>query len=361
MTDSKPAPENESPVEEIIFPEEKTTESRASRIFSRISITYLILVILSLVFLWQWFSGHEVVNEMRQQVAAKISEMENLSKANQRLLRQSNEQVQALLTKVTALESAYADLKGQRAALDALYNELSASRDETALAEVEQLLLIAAQQLQLSRNIKAALIAMQSADARLQRMGQRALSGLRKTIAQEMGKLRALPNVDVRKMNFQLDALIHLVDKVPLRYQRHQSEQAETTIVGPSEGDTVWQRLWWEIKQDFSKLVHVEDIGSAETALLSPSEEYFLRENLRLRLMSVRLGLLSRDEVSFKRELSTARQWAERYFDGKSAEGVRFIGSLDVLGKSTINMETPDVGISLQAVRNYRLSHDAVQ
>jgi len=360
MTDSTPTSATKNPVEEVIFPEEKTTETRASRLFSRINITQLILLALALALLWQWFNGHEAVNEIRQQLAAKIAGMERVNKGNQTLLQESEGQVQTLLGRVTALESSYADLKGQRTALDALYKELSASRDETALAEVEQLLLIAAQQLQLTRNVKAALIAMQSADARLQRMGKSTLSGLRRTIAQEMGKLRALPNVDVGKVSVQLDAVIRLVEQVPLRYQQRELAPAVAAIAKPVD-DTFWQRLSREVWQEFRSLIRVEDIGVAETPLLSPSEEYFLRENLRLRLMSVRIALLSRDEVSFKRELDSVQQWVIRYFDDESVEGTQLLKRLDMLAASSINMETPDFGVSLQAVRNYRLSHDISQ
>ena len=55
-------------------------------------------------------------------------------------------------------------------ALESLYQELSRDRDEWALAEIEQVLLIASQQLQLAGNVKAAMIALQTADSRLQRL-----------------------------------------------------------------------------------------------------------------------------------------------------------------------------------------------
>ena len=187
---------------------------------SRMNLTQLTLAVLVVIFLWQWLDGHRAINDMQQQLAKKIAEMDGASKANQMLLGQSQDEVRELSAKMVALEARYAEAQNQRAALEVLYNDLSVSRDETALAEVEQMLLIAGQQLQLSANVKAALIAMQSADARLQRMDRPAFNGLRKAINQDMDKLRSLPGVDIAGINFQLDKLMAAVDGLPLVYQQ---------------------------------------------------------------------------------------------------------------------------------------------
>src|SRR6266542_2987440 len=62
-----------------------------------------------------------------------------------------------------------AESQSQSLALEALYQDLSRNRDEWQLAEIEQVLAIASQQLQLARNVRAALLALQLADSRLAR------------------------------------------------------------------------------------------------------------------------------------------------------------------------------------------------
>src|SRR5207302_1575701 len=74
--------------------------------------------------------------------------------------------------KIALLENRLAESQTQQAALDALYRELAPSRDEWALTEVEQVLLLASQQLQLAGNVSAALAALQLADAKLQRLNR---------------------------------------------------------------------------------------------------------------------------------------------------------------------------------------------
>jgi uroporphyrin-3 C-methyltransferase len=326
-------------------------------VIAHISITQLTLAVLVIIFLWQWLDGHRAISDMQQQLAKKIAEMDGSSKANQMLLTQSQDQVRELFAKVATLESRYAESQNQRAALETLYNDLSVSRDETALAEVEQMLLIAAQQLQLSANVKAALIAVQSADARLQRMNRPAFNGLRKAISQDMNKLRALPSVDITGINFQLNNLITAVDLMPLAYQHRAANEVVAQAVPPKD-ETVWQKLLREIWQEVKQLVRIENTGNAEIPLLPPNQEFFLRENLKLRLLSARLALLSRDEDSFKQELKTAQLWTARYFDGKSNEGMRMSDGLKKLAASDISIELPDISTSLQAVRNYRLTRE---
>ena len=359
MSEQTPQPDNDRQddlaLPESLRPAHKTPVAAA---LARISITQMTLAVLVVVFLWQWFDGHRAIGDMQQQLAKKIAEMDGASKANQVLLTQSQGEVRELAANVAALETRYAEAQNQRAALEALYNDLSVSRDETALAEVEQMLLIAGQQLQLSANVKAALIAMQSADARLQRMDRPAFNGLRKAIGQDMDKLRALPGVDITGINLQLDNLIAAVDELPLVYQQRVAKKEEAMQASAPKNETAWQKLLREIWQDVKQLVRIEDTGKAEIPLLPPNQEFFLRENLKLRLLSARLALLSRDEDGFRYELKTAQLWTARYFDGKSNEVMRMLAGLKKIAASPVSIELPDVSPSLQAVRNYRLTHE---
>ena len=337
----------------------QTRKTALAEMFARITLPQLLLSVLVLILLWQWLDARSDINVMQQQLAKKIAEMDGNSKANQMLLAQNQEQVRELYAKVTMLETRYAETQNQRAALESLYNDLSQNRDQTALAEVEQMLLIAEQQLQLSGNVKAALIAMQSADERLKRLNRVALDGLRKAIAGDMEELRALPNPDISGINLQLNNLIHAVDELPLVYQQHVAKQAGVPAVPPNE-ETSWQKLLREIWQEMKQLVRIENTGKADIPLLSPDQEFYLRENLKLRLLSARIALLSHDENSFRQELKTAQIWTERYFDGRSKSAVRMLDELKRLAATRINVELPDISPTLQMVRNYRRTRENV-
>ncbi|MFA6014598.1 MAG: uroporphyrinogen-III C-methyltransferase [Gallionellaceae bacterium] len=327
-------------------------------IISKMSITQLTLALLVVVFLWQWFDAHSQINQVQQEVAKRLSEMDGSNKANQTLVTQNQEVVRELGGKLSVLESKFAESQNQRAALDALYQEMSSSRDQTALAEVEQMLMIAAQQLQLSANIKAALIAMQHADDRLKRLDRPTLTNLRKTINQDIDKLRTLPLIDITGINMRIDGLVVAIDTLPLSQNIRPEVRDALAIPVPDEG--VWKKFWRELWQEAKHLVRIENTQKRELPLLSPTQSFFLKENLKIRLLSARLALLSHDEASYKHDLKTAQEWTKLYFDTQSKEGALVLASLQKLAASNINIELPDIGGSLEAVRNYRISHEKV-
>ena len=327
-----------------------------SQAIAHLNLTQLTLVVLVIVFLWQWLDGKQQLNQIQQILAQRLADVDGSNKANQTLTLQSQEMVRELGGKLSVLESKYAESQSQRSALETLYHDLSSSRDQMVLAEVEQLLLIAGQQLQLSANVKAALIAMQQADGRLQRFDRPALSGLRRAINNDIEKLRALPDVDVSAINARLDNLISIVNRLPLVQDIHATEETIEPVVASDEGmlTKVLRDFWHEIKG----LVRIENTHQSELPLLSPTQSFFLRENLKLRLLSARLALLSRDEASYKHDVKTAQEWVKLYFDIKSADGALAMNTLQKLNASSIKIDLPDISASLESVRHYRASRE---
>lgn len=334
--------------------------SAAARLKERIAqatLTQLTLAVLVIIFLAQWFIAQDELSAVRNTVAEKLAAMDSDNQVNSVLLEKTQEETRDIAAKLALLEARYAESQGQRAALEALYNELSSSRDETALAEVEQSLLIANQQLQLSANVKAALIAMQTADARLQRMNRPSLHGLRQAIAHDMDKLRALPVVDVTGMSVQLDNLLASVDDLPLWSELHEQTATPTATLQP-DSDSIWQTFWREIWQEFSQLIRIQNTQHAELPLLPPEQEFFLRENLKLHFLLARMNLLARDEVAFKREIKTMQQWLEDYFATQDEDTQRVLHGLKKIATASINIDLPDINNSLTQVRSYRASRE---
>ena len=313
---------------------------------------YAALAIVLAISLWQWFDTHRQLGSMQQEMARRLTEMDGNNKANQVLVTQVQEAARDLSSRMSLAETRYAEIQSQRAALDSMYRELSSSRDETALAEVEQMLMIASQQLQLSANVKAALIAMQQADERLKRMDRPAFNGLRKTIGHDMDKLRTLPDADIPGINLRLDNVIAAVDTLSLA--QHVRAAQETAMPPPVQ--TGWQKLPHEIWAEIKQLVRIENTQKPDLPLLSPTQAFFLRENLKLRLLSARLALLAHDEAAFKRDLQAAQEWITNYFDTKSNQSVQAVTVLQKLRQSNVSIEVPDISASLAAVRNYRVT-----
>ena len=357
MSEQTPSNPTPAPHEKAIEPPRAAHESRVISVVSRMSLTQLTLVVLVAVFIWQWLDAHNRINQLQEVVAQRLAEVTGSNQANQTLLAQSQEQVRDLGGKLSLLESRFAETQAQRAVLDALYQDISSNRDAGVLADVEQVLLVADQQLQLSTNVKAALIAMQNAENRLQRLDRPGLADLRKRIARDIEHLRALPEVDLPELSKQLEGIIVAVDGLPLAQDVRPPVGAKVFVPEPLQGN-VWQRFWHELWQELRQLIRIEDTHQQELPLLSPEQSFFLRENVKLRLLTAKLALMTRDQAGFRRELKTVQTWLNRYCDNTARSTQQVLQEVKKLSAAAISDDVPDIGPTLDAARNYRAAQE---
>jgi uroporphyrin-3 C-methyltransferase len=77
------------------------------------------------------------------------------------------------------------------------------------------------------------------------------------------------------------------------------------------------QRIWLEV----SSLIRVSRIEQPEAVLLSPEQSFFVRENVKLRLLNARLSLLSRQITTARNDLAMAERDLTQYFESTSHQG----------------------------------------
>jgi uroporphyrin-III C-methyltransferase len=306
---------------------------------------------------WQWYDTHNQIADVKHELAKRLADADAWGKESHTLAKEAVEAGRRTEAKLGLLEARMAESQSQQLALEELYQELTRNRDEATLEEVEQLLLIANQQVQLASNVKAALIAMQEADARLQRIGRPQLIPLRKILAADMDLLRAAPYTDTVGISLRLDNLAASVEKLPLAMELRPPEAPASNDPSPP-GESPWRRFLRETWADIKQLIRIQSMDKPDVALLAPSQAYFLRENLKLRLLSARHALLARDGTSFNTDIDTASDWIKRYYDTESAPVMRVLEMLRELRGNEVGVELPRISASLDAVRNYRLGRD---
>jgi uroporphyrin-III C-methyltransferase len=323
----------------------------------RFNPIWIFAIIVIVVMAWQWYDTRTQIGDLQHELAKRLADADALGKETRHLATEGTEAGRRLDTKLSLLEAKLAESQSQQVALEALYQELTRTRDEATLEEVEQLLLIANQQLQLASNVKAALIAMQEADARLQRIDRPQLAPLRKILSKDMDVLKSAPYLDTMGISLRLDNLAAAVDALPLTMELRPPEPRGSEHQMP-EAESIWLRFARETWEDMKRLVRIQHMDKPDIPLLSPSQVYFLRENLKLRLLSARLALLARDGASFKADLDASLDWIGRYYESKSRPVVNMLEALHELRASEVGIELPRISASLDAVRNYRLARD---
>jgi len=298
-----------------------------------------------------WLDARSRIGATQEELARRLRDIENDAREARSIARQSQEAVREAQVKVLQLEARLAESQSQQLALEALYQELSRNRDEWQLAEIEQVLTIASQQLQLAGNVRAALLALQLAEARLMKADRPQFLPVRRALARDIERLKALPVLDIAALSARIDSLVAGIDSLPLAFEER-SVPSKDASASAERG--FWSRLGSEVWSEVKQLVVVRQVGSNEPPLLPPPQAYFLRENLRLRLLNARLSLLARDEAGYREDLRAAQSWIQRYFDLRNKHAADAVAQLKQLSATTISFEMPTISESLDAVRGFK-------
>lgn len=335
------------------------TPSRKPSLFA---IAALVLVLIALCTLaWQWLNTRQRFTQLEQTLTQRLEQYNTNNQQSLALSKNADKRSAEAFARTTLLEQKLAVSRDQQEALQTLYLELANTREERVIAEVEQLMIIANQQLQLASNVGPALLALQSADSRLQHLDTPRAMQLRKAITQDMARLQGLPLVDIAGINLKLENLISAIDKLPLVSYRQAAPTAAT--VSDSNTSTVLglaHKLVQEIWQDIKGMIRLERIDRPEPPLLLPDQTFFLRENIKLRLLTARIALLQHDEVTYRADLLAAEHWIKNYFDMRETATKSALLTIKNLSASSIVIQMPDVSESLGLVSRYKLAleHD---
>ena len=337
------------------------------------------VITLGILLAGQTWSSHNQVRSLREEMARRLQKGDASNAETGALARNVVEANKELQSKVALLESKQQEAQSQQLALEQLYQDLSKNRDEWALSEIEQVLSTASQQLQLAGNVQGALIALQNADRSLSRSDKPQFITIRRAIAKDTEKLKALPMVDSVGVAVRLDSVMAQIDTLPMLADEKPTlpappeKKAKPVSAKPAkagkgasapveEQTSPWlqalQDTWtsWssEMWIDVRQLIRVRTVDTPDALMLSPSQAYFLRENLKLRLLNARMALLSRNEAAFRADLIAAQEALVKYFDTRARQTQTVQALLRQVQGSNLSIEMPTLADSLNAVRNYK-------
>jgi uroporphyrin-III C-methyltransferase len=352
----------------------------------QLGLVYLALVVLAVLLGGQWWMMHNENNKLRQEIARRLQVGDSSNTETKVLVKSVQDGTKELEGKVSVLESKQLESQSQQLALEQLYKDLSKNGDEQALSEVEEVLSTASQQLQLAGNVQGALIALQNADKNLSRSDKPQFIIVRRAIASDIEKLKALPTLDVTGIAVRLDSVISQIDSMPLLSDEKPvfgvnapNNQAVVSKAKPSKtavavnnniaksqaatdaavsdwknrAHDAWQSWSSEMWTEISQLIRVRTVATPDALLLSPTQAYYARENLKLRLLNARLGLLSRNESAFRSDLIAAQETITKYFDTRAKQTQAVQTMLKQVQSSNLSITMPALD-SPTAIRTYK-------
>jgi uroporphyrin-3 C-methyltransferase len=334
-----------------------------------VAVLVAVMALVVAVTLGLAWSAQQRVRKLEQELVRRQQDSQTLSGEARLLAKRADETARESAAKVTLLEARLAEVSIQRTQLEDLIQSLSRSRDENVLVDIDASLRVAQQQATITGSAEPLVAALKQADDRLARYAQPRLEGVRRAIARDIDRVKAVGVPDIAVLSIKLDEAIRLVDELPLLSQAEPRKDAKPTAAKPAaraasapvaasgwtaavsdRWNSAWQQLWGETRT----LVRVTRIDHPEAMLLAPEQAFFLRENLKLRLLNARLAVLSRQFDAVQTDVQSAQQALDRYFD-RSSRRTGVAGDLlkqVAAGARQVGLPRPDDTLAALAAAN---------
>ena len=288
--------------------------------------------------LWMaWRAQHRVAS-VEQELVRRQQDSAGQSNEARLLAKQAQQGMIDTAAKVALLEARVAEVAIQRSQLEELIQSLSRSRDENMVVDIEASIRVALQQAAITGSAEPLVATLKQSDERLARYAQPRLEGVRRAIARDLDGVKAVSVTDIATLTIKLDEAVRMIDDLPLlalaEPRKDNTPRPVAATAAPARSGSAasasalgwepaaWgelagsltQRVWGEAKS----LVRITRIDHPDAMLLAPEQAFFLKENLKLRLLNARLALLSRQFETAQTDLTGARSMIERYFDKNS-------------------------------------------
>jgi len=277
---------------------------------------------------------HQQYQEQQQalesQKALFASQAQKLAEARQRIERQGQAMQQTL---------------------EQVYQRVGRSSTEWIAAEAEYLMRVANHRLQLESDVQTAVKALQAADNRLRDTGDPGWIGVREQLAAEISELKGIGQVDRAGLAAQLTAMGEQVQKLKIvgvePAPRQAPERSTVTQPGERSLETLVRDGW----EGFKSLMVIRHHGKPLTAMLSPDQQFYVYQNLRLQFEAARLALLRADQLLFDTSLRNAEQWINDLFDTSQGDTAALLQQIRELKEVQVHPALPDISGSLMALR----------
>lgn len=310
-------------------------------LFAAIALLSLVACIL----LWQKLSG------IQEQLARQSADSGANAIEARALARQAQDLARETAARQAVAESRLSEVSLQRTQLEELMQSLSRSRDENLVVDIESSLRLAQQQAQLTLSVEPLLAALRTADQRLARAALPRLSRVRAAVARDIERVKAATITDVPGLLVRLDELARQVDDLPVLNAVASASAAASRREAPAPAAPQWwEKLLGVVREEVRGLVRVSRIDQPEAVLLAPEQAFFLRENLKFKLLNARLGLLARQTTSARADVAAAQAALNKYFDPASRKTQAASTQLQQLQGQLRAVELPPIDETLAAL-----------
>ncbi|HFG1972912.1 TPA: uroporphyrinogen-III C-methyltransferase [Vibrio cholerae] len=264
--------------------------------------------------------------QLEQTVSKATSQATEITHRAETVLEQQQKSIESL-------QLAVADIKGRRP-------------NDWLLAEADYLVKLAGRKLFLEHDVETATQLMESADQRIAALNDPSLTPLRKAMANDITTLKNIPLIDRDGLVLRLISLQQQIDNLPLANAILPADQPQTSQA-VSENIDDWQtNLKNSLKAFADNFITFRSRDGNVIPLLSPTQHFYLRENLQAKLETAIKGVYTEQQTLYRTALDTAAQWSTSFFNPDDKAVQSFNAALAQLAQQQVQVEYP---VKLQA------------
>lgn len=337
-------------------PSTRRTVAPAKQPVSKTALLALLVALLAVAglgggYVWHQQQQQLLVNQLTESFNAQQTQA--LSQTESQLAALINQQsAQSQVNNEQLVQTAIIPLQQEMLELQALTNALQQNQpSDWLLQEAEYLIRIAARSMWLEKNGQSAINLLLDADARIKELGNPAFLPVRQAISQDIETLKLLPELATDDVVLKLMALNKQVDSLPIAMAYLPTSLEDEPELELSEDIADWRenlRKTWQ--ETLSKFITVKRRTSNVEALLTPTQQQNLRQNIRLKLQLAQWAASQQNSVIFDAAIADAQSWLGEYFDQEDVRVVNFSDSLDSTTNAIISLTLPDTLLSQQAI-----------
>lgn len=325
--------------------ESLTTEMSSRRAGSGVSPMLVALVVLGLLLAvyahWRFGQFDDRIDRLRGQVAELRGEQDRLASQMQSLQLGLQTTQDSWRSELRGLREVPAQVGELGQSVEELRTRTEAPQRAWVRAEAMYLLQLAERRLDLERDVPTAIIAMESAAARLATLNDPDVTEVRRQLTLEIAALRAVPVPDLPGVLLRIARVEDMAPSLPVLGMPVAMGHRTTADAQPRG---FFARTLRRISQATRDLVSLRRIEPATARLVTLEEESLRRQHLELLLFAARVAAMQSDRAAYLQSLRAAEAWLAQFFDTATPEVSTAQTEIAALAGVDIDPPLPEIG-----------------
>lgn len=296
------------------------------------TINFLLIVCAVGAGYWFWLNWQADKQQQQSYFASQDAVLASQTSANNALRSELSQQQQTINNQLQAIASSVANAEQQADANRRNLADVSGRRpSDWLIAEADYLVRMAGRKLWLERDVKTAMLMLQSADSRLEDLADPSLFPIRQAIANDIQTLKQVNNVSLTSVALAVSGMVQQVGNLPLALPKLNLEPEQQE---PKEG---FDRLIEFFRTSFQYQPNNQPI----TPVLSQQQQWLAREQLKFALLQAQSAVLQEQPTLFIQSLQRSIGLLVDHYDLDDPSVSQFVSGLKNLESTKIDRVYP--------------------